>query len=846
MNLRRLRALPLIAVLLMALLLRLLLWGRVPRTGLISDEGEYLSAANWLAHGRGFSWYQGYLWTRAPIYPLFVAAHLRLFGDTLTPIYITQTILSLVNVALIYFLATYLATDEHVSQFSILNSQFSIPTLAALLMAIYFPFALYAQVLLSETLFITLLLGGFLALAIWTQDQGPRTKGQPQRSSFVFHLSTFIFQEWSLVIAGVLFGLATLTRSLTLLFLPIVAVWVLMHSKNREPRAENRLSPDPGLGSRFSVLCSLFFVLCALLTIAPWTIYNSTRLYGGLVIVDTSGAFNLLLGARTAYDGKREDAPPRNFMLALLKNQPYEQRLKLLEAQGASDGRVLGAACLLRRRDPQLLAALSRPVTATTQAERQQLTTAEGLCLLSESPGAFIRKSVGELVDLFQINYTGDERFTDSFTLGRLPRWYAAALFLLDDTIYVLVLPLAVIGWALRREIGDWRLEIRRADTTNLQSPISTLIGIWWLYNIAVAPLLFAINRFRLPLLPFAFILAAYALAALPYGGWRALRSRYGLLCTALAALLALVVATPYAYLEPREPGAPSQWASYLGPYPSSVVDTVLAWQSRPSYLREQQLMRALGRGDAAEARTLLAAGNLTARTRSFAQPLLAGLEGRIVEGLSMVPLPETIIGSLNVHAAVIRGDLLRRKGDLNGAKAILTPTFVDNSNPVQWAWDWLHPPPLPNNRIDLAGNLDLGYIEGCYLGEGTQDGTFRWCTDGARLRFPGAGTGAPQTLALRADGRGWFDGLLPVPPVHVFLGEQEIGTFTPDSAAIRELAVALPASPAGADVVVSLRTSTFIPPAERYISQQGAQVGQVHRLGVRLDWAELRDNIEN
>src|SRR3954467_15656387 len=96
---------PLLVVLLLALVLRLLLWGRIPRTGLISDEGEYLSAASWLAQGRSFSWYQSYLWTRAPIYPLFVAAHLRLFGDTLTPIYVTQTILSLLNIALVYLLA---------------------------------------------------------------------------------------------------------------------------------------------------------------------------------------------------------------------------------------------------------------------------------------------------------------------------------------------------------------------------------------------------------------------------------------------------------------------------------------------------------------------------------------------------------------------------------------------------------------------------------------------------------------------------------------------------------------------------------------------------------------------
>ena len=37
-------------------------------------------------------------------------------------------------------------------------------------MALYLPFALYAQMLLSETLFITLLLAGFLALAIWVDE----------------------------------------------------------------------------------------------------------------------------------------------------------------------------------------------------------------------------------------------------------------------------------------------------------------------------------------------------------------------------------------------------------------------------------------------------------------------------------------------------------------------------------------------------------------------------------------------------------------------------------------------------------------------------------------------------
>ena len=96
--------------------------------------------------------------------------------------------------------------------------------------------------------------------------------------------------------------------------------------------------------------------------------------------------------------------------------------------------------------------------------------------------------------------------------------------------------------------------------------------------------------------------------------------------------------------------------------------------------------------------------------------------------------------------------------------------------------------------------------------------------------------------LALRADGRGWLDRLKPPSTVHVLIGDQEAGIFTPESQGVGEFHVILPPSPAGADVVVTLHMDTFVPGADRYLSQQGKPVvGQVQRLGVRLDWAELR-----
>jgi 4-amino-4-deoxy-L-arabinose transferase-like glycosyltransferase len=758
---RRRDALPLAIILLLGGLLRALTWGEIPRTGLISDEGEYLSAATWLAQGRGFSWYQHYLWTRAPIYPLFLALHLRLFGDDPAPIYLSQHLLSLANVLLTYALARRMLPMAHRVM----------PLLAALLMAIYFPFVIYPQALLSETLFLTLLLSALLALAAAAE----RRTLPP------------------LLLAGALLGVATLTRSLTLFFIPLAALWLAFYSQ-------------PAETLRRRLLHAMTLLLCSAAVIAPWTLYNS-RFYGGLVVIDTSGGYNLLLGAWTAHDGVRRDAPTRDFVLGLFPEQ----------AQAPA------ATC----------APYPGPLTA--QADRQAAMTREGLCLIADRPLAFIQKSLAELVDLFQINYTGAERFTAGFTTGRLPPWYVAALFLLDDTIYVATLTLAALGWGLARRT---------------MAPIGSLAGIWWLYNIAVAPLLFAINRFRLPLLPFAFIFAAFAIIAL---AGRIKRSRaseqrtiavkhrhYQTLCATLALALCTAAAAPYAYLRPNAQSLPS----YLGPYPSSLLSSQLALAARPRYERTEQLRAALRIGDAPTATQLLATNDLTTEAQRVAPALLAALEGRYADGIALLPDPAEIDQNGDAVAAVVRGDLLRSMGEEAAARAAFTPRYVDSANPVEWAWEWLRP--APTSRIDLGGNLDLGYIAGCYLGEGdpAAGGTFRWCTSGAQLRFPAAAAAAERTLALRVDGRGWAGYTTTPPQVNVLVGGVVAGSFTLDLAAPQEVTLPLPPGDPGADVIITLRGPTFIPDARRYLSQQGEQVGQVHRLALRLDWVEIREKM--
>jgi 4-amino-4-deoxy-L-arabinose transferase-like glycosyltransferase len=813
---------PLLLVLLLGLGLRLALWGQLPRTGLVSDEGEYLSAATWLAQGRGFAWYLGYLWTRAPLYPLFVAAHLRLV-EIPEAIVVTQTALSLLNVALVYELARRVLPRD----------QAAAPLVAAALMALYLPFAIYPQMLLSETLFVTLLLAGFLALA-QVRSGTTASEDTETRDRAVHAVAKESWRRaetvWPLVLAGVLFGLAALTRSLALGFIPIVALWIVGFGVWQRGRRQ--------------FFRALLFVAAAGAVVLPWTIYNS-RVFGGPIVMDTSGAFNALLGARTAFDGRREDAQVRDFVLGLLDQTPAS--------------------------DPAADACTPFPGPLPNQAARQAAMTREASCLIAARPAAFVQKSLAELIDLFQINYTGAERFTSGFTTGRLPRWYALATFVLDDLLYVLVLPLGVLGWAHARR--NYELGVRNYEQGAVPQPLLIhnsyliiLITLWWLYNLAAAPLLFAINRFRLPLLPFVFIFAGYALVYLfdkivwrftglgrkMWGGnpHAPLRSHCGqkqllwyALNATLALLLWLVAATPHAYFEPLAPGQPSRWASLLGPYPSSLVITGIALEARPRGEGDAGFAAAVQADELEQAAMIMHTGPVSDQTTRLGPAILALRAGRPDETLRLLPPPEQITASGDAYAAVLRGDALRTLGDHDGARAAMTPRFVDDANPVAWAWQWLRP--APADRIDLGGNLDLGYIDGCYLGEGDplERATYRWCSDGAQLRFPAAGAGAQQQLTIRADGRGWAGQVDQAPLVRVLVGGQEVGSFTPDLAGPREYSITLPPAPVGTDVVVTLRSATFVPGPERFLRQQSERsLGQVQRLAVRLDWAELTE----
>nr|MDQ2807568.1 hypothetical protein [Chloroflexota bacterium] len=154
----------LVAILLGALLLRLgypALVGlpeRTPLHGFVIDEQEYFGAASVFADGRGLHFYDTFLWTRTPLYPLLVGLLFRLFGQATGPVFALQAVLSTLTLAGLAALAARCAAHAP----ALALTPRAAARLAALLGALWLPFTLFSNLLLSETLFLLLMVAAFL------------------------------------------------------------------------------------------------------------------------------------------------------------------------------------------------------------------------------------------------------------------------------------------------------------------------------------------------------------------------------------------------------------------------------------------------------------------------------------------------------------------------------------------------------------------------------------------------------------------------------------------------------------------------------------------------------------
>lgn len=187
----------------------------------VNDSLSYVQPAWELLHGQGF--YP--LFKRPPLYPLFVAGAIGVFGDDPQAIAVLQHVLGLVTVVIAICMARLIGGRVA-------------GVVAGTLTALSATLIVTEHYLMSESLF-SLLLCGALLLFFLAQ----------QRNARVLYLLT-----------GLCLGLAALTRPLAQIVLPLLVLWILL-----QPRSKWRSSLAP----------AGFLVVAYLAITVPWMLRNS-------------------------------------------------------------------------------------------------------------------------------------------------------------------------------------------------------------------------------------------------------------------------------------------------------------------------------------------------------------------------------------------------------------------------------------------------------------------------------------------------------------------------------------------------------------------------------------------
>ncbi len=207
------------------------------------DEKYYYPQAEGIAHG---VWQDGFI-VRAPLYPLFLAGILRLFGSGFWPALVVQSILRGITVAGVALLGR-----------RFLNGRAGL--IAGILVALYPGMVLIYMRFMTEVLYIPLFL-----LSYYLLERTLSTGGTSATAG-----------------AGAVSGAAALTRSISFFFTLLVAAWLLIR-KGTAARPLRR---------RLALAAVLVGTLLAVLS--PWAIRN-TIVCGGPILISNDTAFNLWL-----------------------------------------------------------------------------------------------------------------------------------------------------------------------------------------------------------------------------------------------------------------------------------------------------------------------------------------------------------------------------------------------------------------------------------------------------------------------------------------------------------------------------------------------------------------------
>ena len=211
-----------------------------PKTAPVADETMWLMALTRIPNAH-FSPFANYPIFHPPLYPYFLAGVNALLG-TLTAIKVVQALFGSLIVPAVFRIARRVFG-------------FRTAVAAAALAAFYPELIWYSAHFWCETLFLALLWWGIERVIAADEVSSTRMAA----------------------VAGVLFGLAVLTRETVLYLLPLAALWLA------RPRA----------GRRLALASTLMAV--ALAVVLPWTVRNWIQ-FEAFIPVSTGGGLNLYQG----------------------------------------------------------------------------------------------------------------------------------------------------------------------------------------------------------------------------------------------------------------------------------------------------------------------------------------------------------------------------------------------------------------------------------------------------------------------------------------------------------------------------------------------------------------------
>ena len=354
---------------------------------------------------------------RPPLYPFMVAGIYGVFGiDGQDAVRAIQAVLSLLTVVVVYFLGRDMFTSR--------------VGLWAAGICCFYPSLVASNIfVLTETLF-TFLLGLFCLITIRSWNR---------------HSAS------GMALAGVVLGLAALTRSVMWLFPPVLALFILL--------ALRELS-----WLRRVVLAFAPFVTFAM-TITPWAVRN-THLQETFTTIDTMGG--------------------RNFMMGNYEHTPLDRPWATISIQGdASWDSVLSAEAPGYRE--------------TTQGQRDKLALRRTLNYISHHPALTLKRSVVKFLHFWQL----DRSLVAGAASDYWGHWPKPALIGLTLTVCgasAAVIIATMFGVFMLPGLGDRR------------HWFALLIV---LFVCGIHTLVFAHARYRLPLMPILAVFAASAMVNL-------------------------------------------------------------------------------------------------------------------------------------------------------------------------------------------------------------------------------------------------------------------------------------------------------------------------------------------